>query len=345
MSNLSASTLQATHNASIVTDLSSLDAIRKTARGDKFQAIQQAAHEFEAFFLNMMLRSMRSASEAIGESELTSSPQQKMFTSMMDEQLAVDLSRRGSLGIADLLADELARIEGVSVAHHRPPQTIEKPLSITRVKKTPPIGSTKEAQQTQVKALPTNESLQSVNSDSENNSYEDKVTTAPNVAEKKPLFGDVTAFVKSLWPYAKQAARILNKDPKVFIAQAALETGWGRFVMHDEQGRPSYNLFGIKASDSWTGDKIHAPTLEVEDGQFVARKEPFRAYASLREAFIDYIRFLQENPRYQAAVNAQDADEFAQLLQKSGYATDPEYGNKIMRIMRSETLQKLTSDE
>ena len=102
-------TSQQLEQASIHSDLNSLDSIRKMALKDQEGALKRAAKEFEAFFLNMMLKSMRQASAVIGDDSPMNSPQEKMYTSMLDEQMSVDLSQKGLLGIADLMTLQLSQ--------------------------------------------------------------------------------------------------------------------------------------------------------------------------------------------------------------------------------------------
>jgi len=119
------------------------------------------------------------------------------------------------------------------------------------------------------------------------------------------------------------------------VAQAALETGWGKSVMRNSDGSSSHNLFGIKASGNWEGDSARAITSEFRDGQFVKETAAFRSYDSYQDSFHDLVSLLQNNSRYQEAVKAADKPEqFVQELQKAGYATDPNYASKISQIAR-----------
>lgn len=145
---------------------------------------------------------------------------------------------------------------------------------------------------------------------------------------------DPEAFVAGIWPHAERAGRALDVPTEVIVAQAALETGWGRSVIADEQGRTSFNLFGIKAGANWGGDKVSVSTLEFVDGVPERRREPFRAYGSMAEGFADYVRLLAGNARYQGAVAASDVEGFARGLQAGGYATDPDYADKLIAIVR-----------
>lgn len=156
---------------------------------------------------------------------------------------------------------------------------------------------------------------------------------------RSAVIGSPREFVELLMPDARAAAERLGVDPEVLLAQAALETGWGSRMITGADGTPSYNLFGIKADQRWTGDSVMTGTLEFEDGIAVRRQAAFRAYDSFQESFADYVEFIQSSPRYQPALAHEgDARHYVNGLQQGGYATDPEYADKISRIMNSEWL-------
>lgn len=149
-----------------------------------------------------------------------------------------------------------------------------------------------------------------------------------------PTVGDARKdrFVQALWPDATAAGAELGVDPKTLIAHAALETGWGRHLPQGDDGRPSHNLFGVKAT-GWNGERVQARTLEFVQGEAQARTEPFRAYGSTGESFRDYVALIRDNPRYAAAKGTgADAAAYARALQAGGYATDPDYAAKLERV-------------
>ena len=148
--------------------------------------------------------------------------------------------------------------------------------------------------------------------------------------------GSPEEFVQQLWPCAEEAGRELGIDPKHLLAQAALETGWGKSLPCDANGNPSYNFFGIKAGGDWQGGSVSVKTLEFEGGVPVPRQAKFRSYDSAADSFRDYVSVLRDNPRYAAALNTgSDAKAFATALQKGGYATDPAYAQKIASIAQN----------
>jgi flagellar protein FlgJ len=136
-------------------------------------------------------------------------------------------------------------------------------------------------------------------------------------------------------PHAEKAARALGVDPHALLAQAALETGWGKSVPCNADGQCSFNLFGIKASGQWSGATVNVPTLEFEEGVAVRKVERFRSYESAGDSFMDYARLIASSPRYENAVGAgSDVATFASALQQGGYATDPDYARKVVALAK-----------
>jgi Mannosyl-glycoprotein endo-beta-N-acetylglucosaminidase/Large polyvalent protein-associated domain 1 len=164
-----------------------------------------------------------------------------------------------------------------------------------------------------------------------------------------PPVGSLTplqmAFVQKMWPHAEAAGKVLGVDPRAIIAQAALETGWGASMVKDQSGASSNNMFNIKPGTSWAGPQARAMTTEYTNGVPAAQQAAFRSYGSAAESTADYARLLQ-NPRYAAARGTgDDYQSFGSALQAGGYATDPEYGNKIASIAATlPALQSSTDD-
>ena len=159
------------------------------------------------------------------------------------------------------------------------------------------------------------------------------------------VYSSPTSFVKAIWPYAQASAEKLGVDPRVLVAQAALETGWGRGVIRHADGRSSNNLFGIKGGGSWQEETVSVPTLEYRDGVAVKERALFRSYDSLATSFHDYVQFLQNNPRYkEALMHVGDPQQFTSALQEAGYATDPRYAEKINQLIGGDTLASALSE-
>lgn len=161
-----------------------------------------------------------------------------------------------------------------------------------------------------------------------------RAVAQPPLAPKK-AFADSDEFVATMLPMAEQAAKRIGIDPRYLVAQAALETGWGKSVMRNTDGSSSHNLFGIKATGNWQGGEARAITSEFRNGQFVKETAAFRSYDSYQDSFHDLVSLLQNNARYQDAVKSADnPEQFVRELQKAGYATDPNYASKISQIAR-----------
>lgn len=139
-------------------------------------------------------------------------------------------------------------------------------------------------------------------------------------------------FIDKILPHATAAARELGVDPRAIVAQAALETGWGTSQPADAGGASS-NYFGVKAGKSWQGASVASETTEYSGSQAGRETARFRAYGDVSESVADYVRVIRDNPRYSAALNTGgDVRAFASALQRGGYATDPEYANKLVSV-------------
>ena len=168
--------------------------------------------------------------------------------------------------------------------------------------------------------------------------------TSSSTDSHQPLAKSKADFVRTMWPHAQRAASQLGVDPNALVAQAALETGWGRSVPSQSGGSSSFNLFGIKAGSTWEGATTNVPTLEFEEGVAVRRVERFRAYDSPADSFSDYAKLIGNNPRYENARGAGgDVATFASALQDGGYATDPNYAQKVVAV--ADEVRSLTSDD
>jgi flagellar protein FlgJ len=144
---------------------------------------------------------------------------------------------------------------------------------------------------------------------------------------------DADEFVRRIRPAATVAAGELGVDPDLVIAHAALESGWGRSVPTGPDGRPSFNLFGIKAGRDWNGAAYGASTREFIDGRMQIVSDDFRAYDSPEQSIRDYVQLLKSSARYAGALNTgSDAGAFARGLMRGGYATDPDYVTKLTAV-------------
>jgi flagellar protein FlgJ len=146
---------------------------------------------------------------------------------------------------------------------------------------------------------------------------------------------NVRSFVDRMRPFAEAAARAVGVPADLLLAQAGLETGWGRSQPKTTDGTASHNLFGIKAGRGWNGAVSVASTTEYVAGAIVRTVDKFRSYASYTDAFQDFGRLLTRSGRYASAVaQADDPVAYAKGLQRGGYATDPQYADKLLRALK-----------
>lgn len=160
--------------------------------------------------------------------------------------------------------------------------------------------------------------------------------SAPS-APSKTRFSSPAEFIATMLPMAEKAAKRLGVEPRFLVAQAALETGWGKSMIKQKDGSNSHNLFGIKAN-GWSGESAKVTTTEYVNGKATKQVAGFRAYDSFEQSFNDYVRLLENNERYKPAIQVAsvsgDSERFVNELQRAGYATDPQYANKINQIAR-----------
>ena len=147
-------------------------------------------------------------------------------------------------------------------------------------------------------------------------------------------------FVNRVMPAISRASAKLGLNPMALLAQTALETGWGRRMPRNADGSSSYNLFGIKATDAWTGGRAIADSMEVSNGVAALKRTAFRTYGSIEDSVNDFAELLKNSPRYREAVAAGgDAQRYCEAIGKSGYASDPEYADKLNQILNGGALQ------
>jgi flagellar protein FlgJ len=279
-------------------DLGQLQSLRNGVHADEAGAIRKSAQQFEALFTQMMLKSMRDALP--GDSGL--GEQGDFYQGMYDQQLSLSLSSGKGMGLADLLVQQLTKAKSAAVT---------------------PTAATSSAAASQYKSIAATSDVQTD-------------TQTPSTDAWPPT--DAQDFIDKIRPHAERAAQALGVPARAIMAQAALETGWGKHVSRDGDGGSSYNLFGIKANKSWSGDRVQTATQEYSNGAFGSEQASFRSYDSLGDAFDDYVSFLKDNPRYLNALRADSVQGFAQGLQKAGYASDPGYAGKIVDVANSSNM-------
>jgi flagellar protein FlgJ len=294
--------------ADVYTDFTGTQQLRNQAKRDPKAALKETSQQFESVFIQMALKSMRKASP---KSDLVNSQQAETYRDMYDQQLAVEMGKRAQFGVANLLnrqlgggnAPQVHGLNGKGLAEYRQ-------AAFQR-----PVGMAPQGRERTLHVAGSN-------------------AAAPDGSGP---FASRAEFLETLWPHAQKAAAEIGVDPKLLLAQAALETGWGKSLSNGN------NLFGIKADRRWSGDRSTASTTEFVGGVAVREQASFRNYGSYGDSFRDYVSFLKENPRYQNALaNAENPRQFIAGLQKAGYATDPAYARKVLAIYENnDTLGRL----
>jgi peptidoglycan hydrolase FlgJ len=264
------------------------------------EAIRAVSQQVEALFLQMMLKSMRDAGAEEGE---TDSNETSMYQDMFDKQVALTLSKHTDLGIARLFERQLGK------AAETAPGAAAAPSSLPR---SAPAAAGAHA-------------------DGRPGAHRTSDAVTPQHAAQ---------FVSAVLPTIRRAAVSLGVSPLGLLAQAALETGWGKRMARTADGMPSLNMFGIKAGESWNGARAVADTVEFSGGVATQRRTAFRAYGSIEESVNDFANLLSNSPRYREAIAAGgSAQAYVHGIARSGYATDPEYANKLNKILNGDTLR------
>ncbi|MBR7798780.1 flagellar assembly peptidoglycan hydrolase FlgJ [Undibacterium fentianense] len=285
-------------------DSKGLDSLRHSTRENSPESIKAAATQFEALFINMMMKSMRQASAS--EGGMFDNEQSKMFTSMMDQQLSQKMASRG-IGLADAMVRQLS-----NNAMTQALQSEEAPAMPMGG-----IGSVDQYVQQQKLGIQASQLLATTGTIESNSS-------AKHVQE----------FTQKLGPHAELASQSSGIPAKFMLGQAALESGWGKKEIKAMDGSTSHNVFGIKANAGWKGKTVDALTTEYVNGVAYQKVEKFRAYDNYGDAFRDYAKLISDNPRYQQVMQStDDPSKFAQALQKAGYATDPMYAQKLNKLI------------
>jgi len=396
--------ISSTADSGSYSDLNRLNQLKVGADKNSDGNMRKVAQEFESLFLSEMLKSMRSATEALGKDNPLNTPAAKQYQEMYDQQLAVSMSREGGgIGLADVLMRQMqknkpvdaqaATLQGPAAAE--PVKKVDVPTEIAAgtqangplgrsngqrplwaFRVAVPEGTNSHANDvalmnqrrislpskltdrllvgivpnTAATTTPASAPLRnSVAADTVINSSArsfavpsgrmqvyGRAVAQPPLAPAKKAFSSQDEFVATMLPMAKAAAARIGIDPKYLVAQAALETGWGKSVMRAQDGSSSHNLFGIKAGQSWQGAQARAITSEFRDGAMVKETAHFRSYNSYQDSFHDLVTLLQSNDRYKEVVKSADnPEQFVRELQKAGYATDPAYASKISQIAKT----------
>lgn len=281
-------------------DAQSLNELKTKAGQDPQANLRPVARQVEGMFVQMMLKSMR---ETLPKDGMFSSDQTRLYTSMYDQQIAQQMTAGKGLGLAEEMVKQLSA--------QQPPDENAGQVPMKFDRQT--VTSYQNAALTQMvrKALP----------------------KAPDGSDV-PLSGDSKDFLAQLSLPARLASEQSGIPHHLILAQAALESGWGQRQIRQQNGEPSFNLFGVKASAGWKGKVTEITTTEFENGEAKKVKAKFRVYSSYLEALSDYVGLLTRNPRYAAVTSAATAEQGAQALQNAGYATDPQYARKLTGMIQ-----------
>jgi flagellar protein FlgJ len=329
-------------HADVYTDFNGLAKLKTEAKEKTPEAIKEVAKQFESIFLSRVLKTMRQAKLA---EDIMGSDQSQFYRDMYDQQLAVHLSGDPGIGLADLIVKQLSPEKANHEGHQEIDDYLNRSISTANASKpqqtkSAGIMSDGRSEKADLKEF----SLTTISIPEQTAVFSDKLESrveknSLKTIEDLPINSSKDQFVERLLPFAEKAAEALGVDAKVIIAQAALETGWGRAVIKNRQGESSYNLFNIKANKAWKGKQTRIATLEFEGGVAKKQMAGFRSYSSYEDSFNDYVNFIQSNPRYSKALTVvAKPEQYMHELQQAGYATDPNYANKVMKIYQSKTL-------
>lgn len=272
----------------------------------------EVAQQFESIFIQQILKYARQSAALLGSEQ---SGAQKMAYALNDEQLSLALADPG-LGLAEALQQQMRRQSGAddfvpyAIAEQAPSRKagLRSYVGQARVIEAPDLSSL-------IRKLTGQKGMEKV------------------VSAIKGAPAHIQRFVDTMREAAEVAAAETGLPMRLILSQAALESGWGQRQIVHEDGRPTFNLFGIKAGKSWTGPVAEITTTEFFSGRKVKMPQPFRAYSSYEESFSDYARLISGQKRYAPVLAAESAEEAAHRIQEAGYATDPDYAKKLISIM------------
>ena len=314
-------------SADVYTDFQGLQGLKRAARDDSDAALKEVARQFEAMFLQMMLKSARDAN--FGD-DFFGSEQMKTYQGMFDSQIAMHLTKGKGIGLSEVLAAQLSNsvkpsstqndVQGQnqldSQSNNYNQQNNEVRTTVREYMRRSQL-QTDATQTTVVK----NDAINNISNNDHNKIQQNR-------------FESPKDFIDTLLPMAQRVSERTGISADILIAQAALETGWGKSVISHADGRSSFNLFNIKADQRWDGDRAVKRTIEYSDGIASRQSASFRSYESYEESFADYVEFVGNQPRYNKAMNVVDnSKEYITELQQAGYATDPLYAEKVLRVL------------
>ncbi len=354
-------------------DANSLDSVKAMGRAKDPQALKEISKKFEGMFVQQMLKAMREANDVFSEGNYFDSSTTRFHRDMLDQQMVLNLTSGRGIGLADHFYSQMMQSYGGNMKKSEDGAVMDGSLPeevAYRVKQhaanAPVAPASNDIYGNDLESLNSwvlDFMRMSDNVDESTSAMRDAQTrdayatlnaayipamlakpqyTSVRGSQKASVSESQENFVSMLRPHAEKAAAELHINPDVLIAQVALETGWGKHVIHDHKGENSFNLFNIKASSGWQGDKVNVTTLEYRDGIAANEKADFRKYTDYAESFSDYVRLMKNSPRYQRALEAgKNSSAYAEALQSAGYATDPMYAKKIKSLLNSDAIRSL----
>jgi flagellar protein FlgJ len=291
-------------------DANSLNNLKQAAKDSSPESIKAVAQQFEAVFMNMMLKSMRAASP---QDSPFDNDQSRTFTSMLDQQLSSDLAKKG-MGLSEVLVRQLSKSAYATNTTMQQAVSDDAPRAVTPSSN--PYGNS-----LYVPGLSSQPAL--------------SAPANSKVINTKPLAENAADFQQRMGAHAAAASRATGVPAHLMLGQAALESGWGKHEIKAADGTPSNNLFGIKAGNSWSGKVVEAATTEYINGVKQNRIEKFRAYDSYADSFKDFANMMRTSPRYENVMaNLNNTHNYAQAMQQAGYATDPNYASKLASVIQ-----------
>jgi flagellar protein FlgJ len=337
--------VNALDSSRVYTDFQGLNTLKAEAREGAPEALTVAAKQFEAYLVQQLLRASRDANP---EGGVIGEQGGDLYHDMFDKQVALNVTAGRGLGVAELLVRQL---EGAAGAQAPTPAGTTAPVSAPQPApvQAPPAAAAPVVTPASVPAQSKPRAASAPRAAVATSGASDKAMALPlalyaateeaGTSPTPSRFTSGAEFVKAVMPHARRVAAELGVDPRVLVAQAALETGWGRSIIRNADGTSSHNLFNIKAHRAWSGPVATVRTREYLNGAATMVRDAFRSYDSFEASFRDYVDFLRTNPRYRQALGqTHDPASFARSLQAAGYATDPGYANKILRIFGDERL-------
>lgn len=309
-----------------VNDLTSLDGIKSMGRDKNPESIRKVAEQFESMFVKMMMKTMRQTNELFGKDNFLNSSEGKMYQDMLDNQTSVNMSSGRGIGLADTLYRQLMQQYNLDweekSGEAKPDDAKTNGLDSYKTQEQP---FTVEGARRFTRSMPVSA----------------PTSWSETLANTKQLIGEgMESFVQQLAPAAKAIAEKLGISEQALVAQAALETGWGKHVIEDQNGNSSFNLFNIKAKNN--EPSITIETTEYRDGLPLKERAEFKRYTNIAQSFEDYGQLISGSKRYQEALaQGRDSDAYVEQLQQAGYATDPNYADKIKSIMNDADFRQL----